>query len=176
MNTNRFIKFFLRLIFGANKAKFLEQPVFVVACGRSGSTALCNALGNHPQILMANPEAPLVHYIGIMAYNYACGDHARYHQNCIAWDQGYFKRTLKFNCYTASFGLDYGFSHSLSNRRKKNSVFSGGSALKYWSVKAFPNEAAAAGLIWLYPHAKFIYLFRNGMNVVQSMSKFGGFV
>lgn len=176
MNTNQLIKFFLRLIFSANKANFFEQPVFIVACGRSGSTALCNALDDHPQILMSHREALLVHYIGIMAYNYACGDDILHHQNSIAWNQEYFKRTLKLNCYTASFGLDYGFSYRLLNRRKKNSVFSGGNSIKFWGAKAFPNEPAAAGLLWLYPKAKFIYLHRNGLNVVQSMSKFGGFV
>ena len=45
----------------------------------------------------------------------------------------------------------------------------------YWGVKAFPDRDAAEGLCWLYPGSRFIYIFRNGMDVVFSMSHFHAF-
>jgi hypothetical protein len=51
----------------------------------------------------------------------------------------------------------------------------GSSSLPLWGTKAFPDEEAAEGLRWLFPNAKFIYVYRNGIDVVFSMSKFHSF-
>ena len=44
--------------------RFIDNPVFVVCCGRSGTTALCLSMDQHPEILIGKPEAPLHHHVG----------------------------------------------------------------------------------------------------------------
>jgi sulfotransferase family protein len=46
---------------------------------------------------------------------------------------------------------------------------------RYWCAKTFPGYKVAKGLMRLYPKTKFIYIIRNGCDVVQSMTKFSGF-
>ncbi len=46
---------------------------------------------------------------------------------------------------------------------------------RHWCVKTFPLEDHAKGLLKLYPEASFVYIVRNGINVVQSRTKFPAF-
>ena len=153
---------------------FLDRPVFVVACGRSGSTALCNGLGAHPQVLMAG-EAPLIHKFGETAHDYACGENPQYAQHVVAIEGGRLRQTLRRLSYTSALGPGLGLDYHPRRARGKGSVFTAGRHLRYWGAKAFPGEKAAEGLLWLFPKTKFVYLFRNGLDVVQSMTKFGSF-
>ena len=153
---------------------FLDRPVFVVACGRSGSTALCNGLGAHPQVLMAG-EAPLIHKFGEAAHDYACGQNPQYAQKTVALESGRLRRELRRLSYTSALGLGLGLDVRPRHARRRTSALTGGRHLRSWGAKAFPAEKAAEGLLWLFPQAKFVYLFRNGLDVVQSMTKFGSF-
>jgi hypothetical protein len=49
------------------------------------------------------------------------------------------------------------------------------SSVQVWGAKAFPDFPAAGGLQWLFPDVRFVYIFRNGIDAVFSMSKFPGF-
>jgi hypothetical protein len=129
----------------------------------------------HPQILMAEPEGPLVHKVGKIAYDYSFGPASAYHQNCLKIENEDLQRKLKHLCYTSVFGLELGFIYNPLYIRKYNSAFFQGRRFKFWGVKAFPNQQSADGLLWMYPQAKFIYLFRNGLDVVYSMTKFASF-
>jgi hypothetical protein len=175
MNFKKALKTAISACFRPHDAPFLENPVFVVACGRSGSTALCNALGKDPRIFMANPEGPLVHRIGEIAYHYAIGPVSKYYQYSIQFRKGDFRHSLKHMCYASAFGDTLGFDYNPLNIRMSNSVFRGRWRYQFWGAKVFPNKMSAEGLLWLYPNAKMIYLFRNGLDVVHSMSKFGKF-
>jgi hypothetical protein len=62
-----------------------------------------------------------------------------------------------------------GFTYSLSARGAKNHVASG--QVRYWGAKAFPDEHEYRGLRWLYDEPRFVYIYRNGIDVVHSMSK-----
>ena len=46
---------------------------------------------------------------------------------------------------------------------------------RMWCAKTFPSEKVAAGLIRLYPDVRFLYIVRNGSDVVNSRTKFSGF-
>jgi hypothetical protein len=78
-------------------------------------------------------------------------------------------------CYTSVFGVGLGMSYDPRRIGIKESAYSCGRRIKRWGAKVFPTEQSSQGLRWLYPGAKFIYIFRNGIDVVQSMSKFGSF-
>jgi hypothetical protein len=44
---------------------------------------------------------------------------------------------------------------------------------RHWCVKTYPNEREGLGLLRLYPKIRFLYIYRNGCSVVNSMSHFG---
>ena len=174
MNVRNAVKSTLGATLLLRKPDFLDRPVFVVACGRSGSTALCNGLGAHPQVLMAR-EAPLIHKFGETAYDYACGENPQYYQEFVALESGQLRQSLRRLSYTSALGPGLGLDYHPRRVGGKKSAFSAGRRLRYWGAKAFPGEKAADGLHWLFPDVRFVYLFRNGLDVVQSMAKFGSF-
>lgn len=47
---------------------FFNKPIFVVGQGRSGTTALINAIGTHPQVLSVGFESPMISDIGNIVY------------------------------------------------------------------------------------------------------------
>ena len=157
------------------KNDYLDRPVFVVACGRSGSTALCSALGKHSRLLMAASEGPNVSSIGHLAYDYAFSRHSEYFQNAVQLPLPAYREVLRTLVYQSLFGTDYGYSYHPYRMREKNSVYLSARRLGCWGGKVFPDEQAATGLAWLFPRVKYVYLFRNGIDVVESMSKFGAF-
>ena len=175
MNPGNAYKRLVRSAFQLETAEFLANPLFIVSCGRSGSTALCLALRLHPSLLVAATEGPAINSIGELAYDYALGTHARYFQNASRLAPNETRRQLRRLCYTAIFGLDLGLSYDPRRLRLKESAFTRGRQIRRWGAKVFPTENSAQGLRWLYPGAKFAYIFRNGMDVVHSMSKFGTF-
>jgi hypothetical protein len=175
MSLKSIFKSTLRTCIQPNKSVFFNQPIFVVSCGRSGSTALCKGLEKHPRILMAEPEGPLFENIGEMLFEYSNGAISEYYKLSTKLNEEEFRNKIKDLCYQSAFGTDFGLLYNFSNISKKNSILRNAKNLKYWGVKAFPTESSAVGLQWLYPSAKFIYLHRNGLEVVYSMSKFGSF-
>lgn len=150
---------------------FIDSSCFVVGCGRSGTTALCKALAAHPQILMGKPEAPLHHHIGDIAFEYEYGRIKKYYNYSIKISSDQFWENLRELCFRSVWGDDFGLKFSLKKLirgRSKRSV-------RYWGSKSFPNSTESMGLNWLFPNSKFIYIFRNGIEVVNSMMKFDAF-
>jgi hypothetical protein len=63
----------------------------------------------------------------------------------------------------------------LHKNKCKSSYWNLGSPLKYWCVKAFPEQEELLGLQRLFPGIKIVYIVRNGIEVVHSMGKFPSF-
>lgn len=161
----------LARILGLSTAKFLDRPVFVVACGRSGSTALHRGLGQHPQVVMAPKEGPLIDKFADTARAFGT---SRYCERNVMLSSVRLRRQLRELCYTSALGAGLGVGQLV--RRDGPRVLKARSSLHSWGAKVFPDERAAEGLLWLFPEVRFVYLFRNGVDAVQSMSKFGSFV
>tara|TARA_Y100000310_G_scaffold236416_1_gene239585 strand:- start:3 stop:857 length:855 start_codon:yes stop_codon:yes gene_type:complete len=147
---------------------FISAPVFVVGCGRSGTTALVKSLSQHPQVHFGLSEAAIIEHIGNVAYHYECSDIADYYHNTTHIHSDSLKNTLRTICFESVFGEKYGLEvilRQFMGRIKKLLP------LRYWGAKAFPPEDQAKGLVWLFPEVKFLYIYRNGLDVVHSMTR-----
>jgi len=165
----------VRSAFRLEHASFLERPVFIVSCGRSGSTALCLAMRLHPNLLVAATEGPSFHALGELAYDFGVGEHRAYFQSASRLPVDDVRSQIRHLCYTSVFGTGLGLSYDTRRIAIKESAYTRGARIARWGAKVFTGERSAQGLRWLYPGAKFIYIFRNGIDVVQSMSKFSNF-
>ena len=152
-------------------SKYIDKPIFVVGCGRSGTTALGNAIGMHPNIRSTAIEAPLINHFAGVFQHYCCCDVADYVQNATQIRGDELRERIKKDMYEVVWGEYYGLRSAI---REYLQSF-GNQIYDRWLVKAFPNEREWDGLRGLFPEAKFVYIYRNGIDVVNSMTKFGWF-
>ena len=54
-------EFAKNILFNCKKRKYTFNPVFIIGCGRSGTTILGNTLSNHPKIKYLNERRDLWH-------------------------------------------------------------------------------------------------------------------
>lgn len=141
-------------IWNTNKKDHIHRPIFLVAVGRSGSTALQNALGLHSQVTSSGLEAPIIHRFGDLVNSYFAHDTKKeYYQANLAIDASEFTIDLQKIMYKSAIG----------NAKLKT---------KYWITKAFITESSFQGLDIVFPKAKYIFLIRNGIDVIHSRTKF----
>lgn len=130
------------------------------------------ALDRHPRIVSGHYEAPLYKYIGEIAFVYNEGAVADYFQGSTRIPAEDLRGRLRRLCFESLWGRDFGLKTHLMRMRREGKGFLD---TRYWLAKAFPLEDQARGLLWLFPRARFIYIYRNGIDVVASMSRFGWF-
>jgi hypothetical protein len=152
----------------------IDSPIFIIGMGRSGTSVLLQALGEHPAILAFPGEAPFLTSIGGEAslFNPALNTrNSDYYCASLKMDRDCFYKTLARLGLETAGGEHYALKEQIKAvwRRKK------WASKHYWSAKTFPSESVAKGLLSVYPNAKFIYIVRNGIDVVHSMTKFHGF-
>jgi hypothetical protein len=154
---------------------FAESPVFIVGTVRSGTTALLNALGCHPAILTAHRDAPLLHHVGRMMWAYRFGERSGYYQNSTACASQTLRRHMRDWAFETVWGPPRRFCLRPRHLGRKDHLCALGRRSQRWAVKAFPEEADAQGLCWLMPRSGFVYIVRNGIEVVHSMGRFPSF-
>jgi hypothetical protein len=152
----------------------IERPVFVIGGSRSGTSVLVQALGKHKLIYSFKGEDPFITDIGGMVHNleYAPERELAYYKNSLRVSHGYIYENLRRLSYESAFGYNYGLMQILKDmlRRDYNPL-----TKRLWCAKTFPNENVAKGLIKLFPKVKFIFIHRNGIDVVHSRMQFHGF-
>ena len=148
---------------------FLENPVFVVGSGRSGTSILLRALGKHTSILSLD-EAPFISYIGTLVHPFEFRENRDYHLRNLRVPQKDLYDGLRRLCFESAAGGNYGLA---SVQNGPGLVAAATGEVRLWSAKIFPNEREALGLIRLFPEVKFLYVYRNGCSVVNSMGHFG---
>lgn len=153
-------------------ARFIDNPVLVIGTGRSGTSVLLQALGRHPVIADLPGEAPFLTSIGYSAYLFEGHEDRDYYRDSIKVDRQYLYQQLRRLGFEVAAGPHYGLKLFV-----KGLLGRGTSPLgrRFWAAKTFPEETAAEGWRVLYPSVKFLYIVRNGCDVVHSMTKFGGF-
>jgi hypothetical protein len=153
-------------------AKFLPNPIFVVGTGRSGTSVLLQALGRHPKILSLSGEAPFLTSIGGEAALFQSRETGEYYRSCLKTDLGYLHGTLGRLGFEVSAGRHYGLKTvARAWWRDRSPPW----AKTFWCAKTFPPRVVSEGLSAVYPGARFVYIVRNGLDVVHSMTRYHGF-
>ena len=137
------------LAFLLNRRKYQFKPVFIIGCGRSGTTILGQTLAQHPHIHYLNERRDLWH--------------KAYPQFNIWSMQGQQAKLIAKKS-------DHNTTQTAQLRRLffKEQVLNKGAVL----VEKLPiNSFRMNFLKAAFPDAKFIYLHRNGMEVCQSIEK-----
>lgn len=155
------------------KKNIINNPIFVVGSGRSGTGVLVEALNHHPGILCVRRESPIVTHL--IEFLNLINDSTNkelynYYWNSISMSKSVFYRHLKKLLYRISAGEDFGLKYVFKS--KNINFFLRNS---YWTTKIFPDKQQFHAIKELYLKAKFIYIFRNGINVINSRTKFHGF-
>lgn len=154
--------------------RLFDHPIFIVGGSRSGTIVLLKALGEHRDILSTPSENPFITDIGRMAYDLAFASErdAHYYERTLRLPRERIYATLRRLALESSLGPHYGLSHLLrqSVARKRWLPLK-----RHWCTKSFPGHDTARGLQALYPNARFIWILRNGLNVVHSRTKFPEF-
>ena len=159
---------------------YYHRPIFVVGTGRSGTTVLLEALGAHPNLLAAWGEAPLVRDFGRLAQAFTADDTDGAYlraTNCLS-DRRYLA-TLRQLAFETTFGQDGGLyrrcratAERLVKYRKSPLRLR---LISHWCAKTFPDEQSFQGLLVMYPQTRFLWIVRNGLEVVHSRTRFKGF-
>jgi len=154
--------------------KFEGQPIFVVGAYRSGTSILLQALGKHPLILSAKGEAPLINFCGNYISKFEDEDKVfnRYLEDSNKVEKQYIYDCFKKLNIEICFGKNYGFRQLVKTIYYDRFDYF---KKKIWSAKVFPDIDSYRGLKYIYPKAKFVYIVRNGIDVVESRRHFAGF-
>jgi hypothetical protein len=149
--------------------RLFHHPIFVVGTGRSGTTLLLFGLGQHPAVWAAQRESPFIPYLGYLAHPFEARSNRQYHRDSLALSLEDVYRRVRRLCFESAFGERYGLRSlparlkmGIDLRRRK----------QRWCAKTCPGRDEFAGLVRLYPRARFLYVFRNGIEVVYSRSRF----
>jgi hypothetical protein len=152
--------------------RFYHRPIFEVGSGRSGTIVLYKALGSHPQIFSMPGENPLITYFADCVEPYQRADQLRYFLHSVRLTQPQLYAELRRLIFESSAGPSAGWKVSVKGVVQHGLKFLGKT---HWCVKCFPTKRHADALRELYPQAKFIYIVRNGIEVIHSRSKFPAF-
>lgn len=140
-------------------------PIIVTGIGRSGTSVVTHALPAHPQFVRPKElgEAPFLGRFARFLQEYEDDPVYRtYHlESYRAAPQ---ERSRLFNDLMFRLHVDPADPAQLDDPQ-----------VRYWVAKAFPEEASFAKLGEYFPAARFIYVIRNGIEVVSSARRWPGF-
>jgi hypothetical protein len=155
-------------------SRFIDNPIFIVGGSRSGTVALLMAMGKHKHILSTPSEDPFITDVGGMvhALEYCSEVEKDYYLRTLRISHEYIYKSLRRLAMESALGKHYGLKQLV-----KQAVGSEGKLFqkRFWCTKTFPSELVAQGLLKLYPGTRFIWILRNGVNVVHSRRKFPEF-
>tara|TARA_B100001029_G_scaffold175788_1_gene177730 strand:- start:904 stop:1737 length:834 start_codon:yes stop_codon:yes gene_type:complete len=144
-----FQKFITNIIFNLKKKKYIFSPVFIIACGRSGTTILGETLSRHPKIKYLNERRDLWH----KAYS-----------NFDIWN----KNTQNPKIFANEKDIVSKKNNILQDLFFREQVLGSATIL----LEKLPiNNFRLDFLNASFPNARYIYLTRNGLEVSKSIEK-----
>lgn len=146
-----------------------HNPILVVGAGRSGTSIMLQALGQHYCILSADRESPFIPYVGFLTHPFEIRDNRAYHRESLSLSLEQAYAQFRRLCFEAVFGANYGMQGRVIEAGLRATL-----RTRRWCAKTYPNAVEAQALLRLYPTIRFIYMFRNGYDVVNSRSRFRG--
>lgn len=149
--------------------RFVERPVFVVGVARSGTSVLKRAIGEHPAVLSTSGEAPYIASVALLAYSFEFHDNRDYLRASLGIPVPYLYRQVRRMIFESAVGSHYGLRRAVELMLERHRRLS---AIRHWCAKTFPDEQSAGCLLRLYPDARFLHIHRNGIEVVNSMTRF----
>lgn len=155
-------------------ARFIKSPIFIVGGSRSGTIVLLKAMGKHCRILSTPSEDPFITDVGRVVHSLELGTEVerQYYLDTLRISHDYIYDMLRRLALESALGPHYGFKQLIKLVVSKKANILG---KHYWCTKTFPGEDTAQGLKRLYPDARFIWILRNGVNVVHSRRLFPAF-
>jgi hypothetical protein len=142
-------EFVKNTIFHFQRNKYNFNPIFIIGCGRSGTTILGNTLSKHPEVKYLNERRDLWHKV--------------YPQFNI-WNQD----TKNPQLFASNQDVDITKSYLLKKLFFREQVIGKSSVL----LEKLPiNNFRLDFLHSTFPNAKYIYLRRNGLEVSTSIEK-----
>ena len=164
----------LDLLGRAASAHFIKSPIFIVGGSRSGTIVLLKAMGRHTRILSTPSEDPFVTDVGRMVHSleFCSEDEKQYYLDTLRISRTYIYDELRRLTLESALGPHYGLKQLIKLAVNNKVNFLG---KHYWCTKTFPGKNTAQGLKRLYPEARFIWILRNGVNVVHSRCLFPAF-
>jgi Sulfotransferase family len=159
---------------GMLSARFIERPIFIVGGSRSGTIVLLKAMGKHPEILITPSEDPFIVDIGNMVHRleFVTEEERSAYLRSLRIPFDHIYASLRRLALESAMGPHFGLKNLTKTVvRDRTNVL----RKRYWCTKTFPTEASAQGLLRLYPGTGFIWILRNGLNVVHSRTKFHAF-
>jgi hypothetical protein len=118
-------------------------------------------------------EAPLIRLFAAFGEALEFSDLKDYYSKSLNVPEGYLYKELRRLCFEYVMGPHYGLGNTTlrSLIRRDTSILH----KRRWCAKTFPRVNEYGGLLLLYPGARFVYIVRNGINVVHSRTKYRGF-
>jgi len=137
------------ILFNFKKNKAFFTPVFIIGCGRSGTTILGNTLAKHPQIKYLNERRDLWH---------------RAYPEFNIWGEGVKNPRL----FVGEKSIDPNKNTLLRKLLFREQILGNAKIL----LEKLPiNNFRLKFLHKSFPEAKYIYLTRNGLEVSHSIEK-----
>lgn len=140
----------------------VSTPVFVTGIGRSGTSAVLKALGEHPDFALSSAfgEAPFIHSFMQFLAEFEDGPRATdYHRKNYKVDERTRGRIFR-RMLTAL--------HAPASKEEPERT-------AYWTSKISIRKETVGKFELVFPDFRVLYIIRNGIEVVNSSRNFAGF-
>ncbi|MEC9209429.1 MAG: sulfotransferase [Bacteroidota bacterium] len=146
---NIVIELIKNILFYIKKSPYIFSPVFIIGCGRSGTTILGSTLSHHPKLKYLNERRDLWH---------------RSYPEFDIWN----KKNKNSKLYADEKDIIFKQNHVLHRLLFREQVLGNAKIL----LEKLPiNNFRLRFLEKSFPNARYIYLTRNGLEVSASIEK-----